>query len=297
MRQATCMFLSSILLAVVTMVHAAPQVDAQACTLEPTDGTETRTVGGQDRRYLLHVPEEIVGAEAMLVLSLHGLTNVADVPAPAPELQEAGSQLSRASDQYKFIVAYPEGRANPLRVPFYPPLEYTGWDFVHSSSPDIDFLLDVVADISATYCIDPQRVHVEGLSMGAAMAQRMACEVPDVIASAASHSSVDVESQFFEHTPDDCVPARPISVFMYCGEADFLCMPVQDVWAERLDCPAPTTVTVPFGSAQHYTPCNAGTAFWARTWTGSGHLYPANVSVLDRYHAELAYLFTTNPRP
>lgn len=301
MRWAKCLCLASILLAAVTVLHAPPPAAAQACTLDPTvDGngdvaTVERTIG--TRRYLLRVPAGIAASEATLVLSLHGFAMWPNNEF-GPEWQEYLSQLSRAADQHKFIVAYPEGRPDPLPVGW----TYTGWDPLHSSSPDVDFLVDVVEDISDDYCVDAQHVHAEGLSMGAAMAQRVACEEAGVFASVLSHSGTDVERNFLSSSnpSDQCSPSRPISVFLYCGEDDTSCRPIDPVlddWTDRLACPLPASPIVPFGTAQHYVPCAAGTIVWHRIWADTEHLYPTDPAVLDRYHAEMMYLFAGNPLP
>lgn len=272
----------------------APPAEAQTCILSPTGGPVDVTIG--QRAYVLHVPTGIPGPQAMLVISLHGWT-------PTIYDWRQNQILNQAADQYKFIVAHPQGRVNPINRFPVNIVPYWGWDPLDSASPDIQFIVDVVEHVSASYCIDPAHIHVEGVSMGGAMAQRMGCARSDLFASGVAHVSADIERPFFGMASDPCALARPVSMRLSCTENDsFLglseggyCQPRVDAWADRLGCglpPARTTDT--FGWLDTFSGCDAGTRHSVRMWNDVGHNYPAGPG-LAQYLAEMVQFFQVTP--
>lgn len=263
---------------------------AAACTLSPTSGTVRRGIGS--RWYRLHVPSGLTGPNARLIVALHGWIQPA-------ENFETSSGLSQYADAgAKFIVAYPEGTYVPP-VPEW--LQAPGWEFTRSTSPDLTFLRAVVADISATWCVDPRRVHAHGYSMGGLMSQRLACEAPDVFASVSGYAVNDVERWWFDELESDpCTLSRPRSVLLSCGRLDANtdegCEPARDAWDARLACPSPTSVTVPYGEYWRHSPCNGGSGLVWRTWTDLGHEYPTG-AMATRLHDEMNLFFAAHPRP
>lgn len=272
------------------VVAALPASAAQAaCSLTPTAGTVVGTIG--TRSYRVHVPAGIPGPNARLLLSLHGWGGTAAG-------QETGSGLSGFSDSRKVIVAYPTG----TYVALLPLPVLVGWDYFHRTSPDITFLRAVVADIAATWCIDPQRVHADGISMGGLMSQRLACEASDVYASVSGHATNDVTAAWFLLLPSEpCTLPRPTSVYLSCGTADLTtgngCAPAKDSWVARLACPAPAVTTDGFGSYSDHVPCAAGTQLAWRRWTGLGHDFPPAGAARAQWFDEMDDFFAANPKP
>jgi len=268
---------------------SAGAVAQAACTLTPTAGTVVRMIGA--RSYRLHVPAGITGPNARLLVSLHGWGGTAAG-------HETGSGLSGFSDASKVIVAYPTG----TYITLLPLPILVGWDYFHRSSPDVDFLRAVVADIAGTWCIDPHRVHADGISMGGLMSQRLACEASDVFASVSAHATNDVTAAWFLLLPSEpCTLPRPTSVYLSCGTADLVtnngCAPAKDSWVARLGCPAPVATTDGFGSYTNHAPCVAGTQLAWRRWTGLGHDYPPAGAARAQWFAEMDAFFAANPKP
>lgn len=119
--------------------------------------------GGQDRTYLVHVPAGLSGA-APLVLMLHGGYGT-------------GAQAERSygwdalADQDHFVVAYPDGLDRAWNS--------GGGCCGKAARRDVDdvaFLTAVVADVEARVPVDPARVYAAGMSNGAMMAYRLACD-------------------------------------------------------------------------------------------------------------------------
>jgi polyhydroxybutyrate depolymerase len=79
---------------------------------------------------------------------------------------------------------------------------------------DVGFAKAIVAAVSAEACIDPKRVYATGISNGAGLSHRLACEAADVFAAIAAASA--------DLVTDPCKPARPISELSVRGEADTL---------------------------------------------------------------------------
>lgn len=155
--------------------------------------------GGLPRTYSLHVP---AGVEhpAGLVINLHaaGATGAG---------QAALTHYDAVADAHGFIVAYPDG------------IDFSWADGRGASVPDregvddVGFIAELVAKLVADFGIDPGRVFVTGLSAGAFMANRMACERADLFAAVAPVAGtlgVGVA----------CNASRPVAVLATHGTAD-----------------------------------------------------------------------------
>jgi len=112
--------------------------------------TTLRTVssGGLERSYLLHVPANYNIASAVpVVLNFHGV----DTP---PLTQHIISGLEPISDREGFILISPDNNGD--------------WDFP-SPLPDIAFVREVIANVSADLCVDAKRIFATGFSRGGFM--------------------------------------------------------------------------------------------------------------------------------
>jgi polyhydroxybutyrate depolymerase len=114
------------------------------------------------------------------------------------------------SDDEGFIVVYPNGRTflwngDPTDEPNGPP----------ANRDDVQFIAALIDTLMENYTIDPARIYVAGASNGALMAQRLACELTDRFAAAASAMITQPVGwdQF-------CAPAHPIPIVMFQGVAD-----------------------------------------------------------------------------
>lgn len=242
---------------------AAEAAGPAGCSLAPTDGTVLRTAGG--RSYQLHVPEGLVGTQAPLLLSLHGMFSNG-------QIQEISSGWSDYADAHNFIVAYPQGQGS----------QASGvWEPWYNPAPDIAYLRAVVDDISATWCVDPARVHVEGHSAGATMTQRVACDAADQFASVVSY---DGPSATRGPGAVACSPSRPIAVGLFEGEYDgnMLYFP-QNIseWRGYNACaPVPVKTTDRYGKTDTYG-CAAGTQLVVRILKYTSHNSPIGAQAED----------------
>lgn len=166
------------------------------------------------------------------------------------------------SETHPMVLAFPDGDRR--------------WDN-HEDSIDVAFLRDVIADVSSTYCIDPARVHATGHSNGSFMAQRLACDVYDLVASIAPYAG---------GRPDNgvqggpCRPKRPVPIALFHGDADTTVTIEQgrstrDGWVDRLDCDTVPIVTeTTDGIEEVYPACDGGVEVRWHVYPGQPHEWP-----------------------
>lgn len=160
--------------------------------------------GGRNRNYLVHIPPSYDGAAATpLVLVLHGGGGKA-------ARMDKLTGFNALADKYGFLVCYPEGIAK-------------GWndgregDFNEKREgvDDVAFLAALVTKLAQDYNVDRKRVFTTGISNGAFMSYRLACERPDVFAAAAG-----VVGGVSEYLAANHPPREPIAVMMIVGTED-----------------------------------------------------------------------------
>ena len=160
-------------------------------------------VDGRHRTYELHVPPGLDAHSAIpLVLALHGRLGNGHGMA-------ALTHFDAVADAHHFFVVYPDGL-------------HRGWadgrgatDSDKEGVDDVKFLTDLIRELSNQYAIDPARIYVTGISNGGFMAQRMACDKPDMFGAA-----VSVAATMGENTAKACHPEFPISIMMIQGTKD-----------------------------------------------------------------------------
>jgi polyhydroxybutyrate depolymerase len=155
--------------------------------------------GGLQRSYLVHSPAG-TDRPAGLVINLHG-------SGASGAVQEAITNYDPVADALGFVVAYPDGvDASWADGRGASPADRRGVD-------DVGFLTALVDRLVRDYGVDPGRVFATGISAGAFMANRLACDRSDVIAAVAP-----VAGTLGAGVP--CNPSRPVSVLESHGTAD-----------------------------------------------------------------------------
>jgi poly(hydroxyalkanoate) depolymerase family esterase len=139
--------------------------------------------GSRRREYLVHVPPSYERQERMpLVMVLHGCNQ------DHVDMQTV-TRFDRLADRYGFIVVYPfitGYRGVRLR-------NCWGWwrhRDIRGGSGEVEDLWNIISAVRRSYRIDPDRIHVTGLSSGAAMAVAMAVVHGGKIASCATVAGV-----------------------------------------------------------------------------------------------------------
>ena len=183
---------------------SGPRASTSSTTGPPLPGTDVLAVlssGGQERRYVVHVPGSYDGTlPAAVVLVLHTLGGDANEAARI-------SGMSVKSDAAGFLAVYPEGTGGVMG---FNAGQCCG-DAAGRHVDDVSFLRDVVADVSANYAVDPQRIYAAGMSNGAMMAYRLGCEMSNILAAIAPVAGA---------LEIDCAPAQPVSAIVFHGTGD-----------------------------------------------------------------------------
>lgn len=159
----------------------------------------TITVDGVVRSYLLHVPATYQPG-APLVLALHG-------GAGSARQFSRGNQLTDLSDQAGFILVYPDG----LDRSWNDSREIGS----RTSHDDVGFIRALIDQLSSEYSIDSRRVFVTGVSNGAMMSYRLACELADKIRAIAP-----VVGNLPVTLAQTCAPSQPVALHMIVGTND-----------------------------------------------------------------------------
>ena len=250
---------------------------APASALPGGDAPGELTFGGLPRTYQVHVPAGL-DHPAGLVINLHG------AGATGSE-QAALTNYDAIADQHGFVVAYPDG------------IDFSWADGRGASIPDrqgvddVGFLVALVDQLSRDYGIAPGRVFATGMSAGAFMATRLACERADVVSAIAPVAGT-------LGTAFPCAPSRPVSVMEVHGSADpvvpfgggtmlgrggysdIVAAPAMaQRWRELDGCPGPVEDVL--AGAVHRstaTGCADGTEVAFVQIDGGGHTWPADTS-------------------
>jgi polyhydroxybutyrate depolymerase len=248
-----------------------PSVTAAAKT-QPTV-----KVGDDERLLDLFTPTLDPGERAPLVVLLHPLGG-------SPTTIIRTSRMDVLAARERVIVAVPHsirGIWDSL-VPAGQPI---------TPSRDIAYLDGLIDWLLGHTQADPRRVFVAGFSMGAVLADRVACQLADKVAAVAIDSG----------TPwsDECSPARPVSVLILHGSDDGE-FPISEAtrlavrWRELDGCSAePASSSVgSTGTATIVDGCRHGTGVELVRVEGAGHLW-----FTDPDATELAWqFFAAHPR-
>lgn len=163
------------------------------------DSPGVLSFGGLDRTYQLHLPAG-VDPPAGLVINLHGA-------GATGATQASVTNYNAVADQHGFAVVYPDG------------IDFSWADGRGASTPDrqgvddVGFLVALADRLTQDYGIKPGNVFATGLSAGAFMATRLACQRADVVSAIAP-----VAGSLGSAVP--CAPSRSVSVFATHGAAD-----------------------------------------------------------------------------
>ena len=163
--------------------------------------------GGIAREYLVHVPKSYRGAPTPMLIALHGGGGDADFQA-----NDAKYKLISKSEQAGFIAVFPNGYSR------FPSGILATWNAgtccgkaQESKIDDVGFIRAMIARIEGQANIDKRRIFATGMSNGAMMSWRLACEAPEIRAIAPVAGT--------DNTPA-CRPSRPVPVIEFHAADD-----------------------------------------------------------------------------
>jgi polyhydroxybutyrate depolymerase len=159
--------------------------------------------GRLSRTYRLHVPDSLrPGEPAPLVLVLHGGGGAGATMARL-------THMDRVADENGFIAAYPDGIMGR-------------WADGRGTTPpdrmgvdDLGFLCALVDEVAHRHTVNPARVYATGISNGAFMAERLACDASERFAAVAA-----VAGPIPEALAARCRPSEPVSFLLIHGTDD-----------------------------------------------------------------------------
>lgn len=239
-------------------------------------------VGGMTRSYLLHMPpaDDRVGAWP-LVLVFHGRLGVA-------RGMERLTGFSDLADSKGFVVAYPQGVGR-------------SWNAGHGAGEaalrdvdDVGFVDSLITLLVEESGVDARRVTAVGMSAGASLVHRLACEMPERIPAIGAVAGTIAPS-----VSATCRPALPVSVLQIHGTADPIVtwegnVPLSSArmesvdetvrgWVERNRCNPEPEVELVRDSYKRETYMAAdGTEVTLYTVTGGGHTWPSGQQYLPQ---------------
>jgi polyhydroxybutyrate depolymerase len=186
-------------------VDYAGQPPKEEKTAVTDDREHFVTHDGRKRRYLVHVPKGHDGKKALpVVLAFHGGMGRA-------ETQRTQSGLNDVADREGFLVVYPDG-TGLTRLLTFNSGGVNGYA-MRNRVDDVGFVRTLIdKELPSNYAIDKRRVYATGMSNGAMMTYRLACELSDRIAAIAPVAG--------DMAVDGPQPKRPVPVIHFHGLKD-----------------------------------------------------------------------------
>ena len=269
----------------------------------PSSPLWTMTYKGLFRRYYVHVPKGYDPTKAWpVVFDVHGHSSSATQ-------QMLYSGMNGKADREGFIAVHPQGFGTPTK----------SWNAGSCCPPastlkldDLEFFKAMLAELEKRLCVDRRRIHVAGMSNGAFMAYRLACELSHRIASVGIVAGVLVKNP--------CSPSRPVPVLAFHGTKDNVVPingskllglpPVSDAigfWVAHNRCGGTPKRVYQFGdvTCDSYSGCTARAEVRLCTVKGGGHTWPGGLPVPHLGHTtkdinatdQLWHFFKNHPLP
>ncbi len=247
---------------------------------------------GLTRLYRVHVPASYRPDHAApLLVALHGGGGNMDLQA-----DDSHYGLISKSEREGFVAVFPNGRSK------FAGGKLATWNAGNccgeardAQVDDVGFIRLMLEQLMQQLTIDHQRIYATGMSNGAMMAYRLACEMSDVFKAIAAVAGTDNTRQ--------CRPQRPVSVLHIHAKNDTHVLfeggvgpdsvkttAVTDyvsvaqstaAWVQRNGCPVtPKRVLNKTGAyCELYSPCHGRTAVQLCVTDTGGHSWPGGQKV------------------
>ena len=163
---------------------------------------------GITREYLVHVPQSYrPGRPTPMLVALHGGGGDADFQA-----DDSKYKLISKSEQAGFIAVFPNGYSR------FPSGMLATWNAgsccgaaQKNDIDDVGFIREVIHRMERQASIDPRRIFATGMSNGAMMSWRLACEAPEIRGIAPVEGTDNTAA---------CKPAHPVAVIEFHAADD-----------------------------------------------------------------------------
>lgn len=216
----------------------------------PESGPQTIEVQGQDREYILTLPDGYDSSTAYeLIYVYHGLNGTAEQTAGSGFFGYFGIQ--DVSDGSAILVA-PQGL----------PSEPGGTDFAwrNEDGQDTAFARAMMERMTSEYCIDVARIFVTGMSYGGVASNDVGCEVGDLVRAIAPIAGAGPGFGNFGSGGPDCT--GQVAALLIHGETDETVtldsgLASRDHWLEANGCdPASAMPYIPNADCEEYEGCS-----------------------------------------
>ena len=221
---------------------------------------------GERWDYVLYVPENYdSGSPTALLFNIPGYQMSSGVEAKF-------SVMNPFAEEKGFIVVYPEPFIGYWNTGFDPPIGDP------STSDDVAFIRKLMAEVKKKLCIDPRRIYATGMSNGASMTHRLACEADDLFAAVAPVGGALGLSE--------CTPTNPIPLIHYHGVQDnfvdySLAQDSFRKWIEVNGCTgSPVRTQYNNSYCDAYEQCEGGVQVVLCSMDPMGHCWPGGSSAL-----------------
>jgi polyhydroxybutyrate depolymerase len=260
------------------------------------DKARSLVSGGLKRTFLLHVPPGLDRSQPTpLVIVLHGGGGTGSKVARL-------TRFSDEADREGFIVVYPDAINNHWNDG----RNVARFRSQRENIDDVGFIATLIDRLAGQLNIDTSRVYVSGMSNGAMMSYRLACDLSAKIAAAAP-----VAGSMAEDLPDSCPPGKPVPLLAINGTEDPLVpyegggvgqlakrgvvIPVAksiDFWVARDQCSKTPVVTdLPYRDPNdgikvrrtEYSGGREGSEVILYTVEGGGHTWPGGAERPERF--------------
>jgi polyhydroxybutyrate depolymerase len=251
--------------------------------------------GGITREYLVHVPRSYRGRPTPMLIALHGGGGDA-----AFQANDSKYKLISKSEQAGFIAVFPNGYSR------FPSGILATWNAgtccgkaQANEVDDVGFIRAMIARVESQANIDRQRVFATGMSNGAMLSWRLACEAPEIRAIAPVAGT--------DNTPS-CKPLRPVPVIEFHAanddhvpfgggvgvgpsHTDFASVPAtQAKWVQidRADAAAKRVLTVSGAHCDLHAPKAGGAPVELCVTDTGGHSWPGGGTQQGRKEPSMA---------
>jgi polyhydroxybutyrate depolymerase len=250
-----------------------------------TSAETRRTIqaGGVKRSYLLHLPSSrVAGQSVPLLLVFHGAGGEGSGI-------ESHTGLTGPATGRGYAVVYPDGIGR----------RWNDGRGTSAGQDDVEFVRVLLDSLSREVPVDPKRIYATGISNGAGLTYRLACELPSTFAAIAPVAGATAAA-----LEERCGATGPVSVISFQGTRDRL-MPYEGgsvsatrglvlsaprsaaLFAEVNGCPPAPRVTEEPDTVRDgtrirrsvYDGCGEGREVVLYTIEGGGHTWPGGPPV------------------
>lgn len=195
---------------VLVLAFLGSKVPAEAAPRKPSiprDFAGKITSGGRERTFWVHLPAPGALAKPVaLVLMLHGHGGTGR---NTVDFTRGG--LNRLADRDGAVVVYPDGIDKSWNDGRIKP----GEPDPSQKPDDVGFIRDLIAHMRTKFQVDDRRIYAAGISNGAMMCHRLACDMADTFSAVGS-----VIGALGEDLSRTAAPSRPVSVLLIQGTQD-----------------------------------------------------------------------------